>query len=335
MSQYCLLPEHEVMPKPKEISWTCEDGIRIAGKRWSSVINKHDNDNDNNQLKSSLSVIKVIALHGWMDNCATFDVLAPRLRNKIVDVDFVAIDLPGHGQSSHKSLDGTTCVLAENCYYVYDIVVQLGWRHQDVTIVGHSMGASIALMFAAAFSVKRLIILDSLGPQSKKKESISRCIREHIKARTNGKMTSSVYPNLEQAVKARCKSPKMFPGKQYISESTARALVQRGSVIEDNGQLRFLHDQRLYWPSILFLSEEQIEVLYKDVAANQSTSTCLLLAKDGMPFPSEMINRARKLLLIKSNDTYQQLPGSHHFHSDPDSVDKVVNAIAMWLYRQN
>lgn len=53
-----------------------------------------------------------------------------------------------------------------------------------------------------------------------------------------------------------------------------------------------------------------------------------------MPFSSDMINRARNLLLIKSDDTYQQLPGSHHFHSDPDSVDEVVNAIVLWLCRQ-
>lgn len=265
--------------QPKEISWTCEDGVEIAGKRWTSKINKSENNKQLKSSSSSSSVIKVIALHGWMDNCATFNELSRRLVSQIGDndndddndnsLDVVAIDLPGHGQSSHKSLDGPTCVLADYCYYVYDVVVrQLGWKHEEISMIGHSMGASVALMFAAAFPVRGLVMLDSLGPHPKREGLISRGIREHIKARSNGKLPSSVYPNFELAVKTRCKSPNMFSGKQYVSESTARALVQRGSVIRDDGQLKFLHDQRLYWPSIVFLSEKQIETLYRDAAAN-------------------------------------------------------------------
>ena len=310
----------------KEITWTCQDGIKIAGKQWT---NKTGHD-ENNKIKP----LRIIALHGWMDNCATFDSLYHGLADKlsdIVDIDFVAIDFPGHGQSSHKSLDGPTSVLADYCYYVYDVVVrQLKWEPEDTTIIGHSMGASVALMFAAAFPVEKLVMLDSLGPIPKPEESISSCIKKHIKTRASGKMPSSIYPNFETAVVVRCKSPAiLFPGKQYISEDTARSLVQRGSIIRDDGKLQFLHDQRLYCPSILFLSEKQIEVLYKDVS-DQPTSTCLLLADDGMPFPSDLVSRTRNILL-KTDDTYQSLPGSHHFHSDPDSVGGVVDTIVLWL----
>jgi len=305
----------------KEITWTCQDDIRIAGKLWAS--------NKNNTIKP----IRIIALHGWMDNCASFDQLSIKLMAKIsniVDIDFIAIDLPGHGHSSHKSLDSSACVLADYCYYVYDVVVrQLNWKPENLTIIGHSMGASVALMFAAAFPVEKLVMLDSLGPQSKPEETIAQGIQKHIKTRANGKMPSSIYPNFETAVETRCKSPAMFPGNQYISKCTARALVQQGSVIREDGKLQFLHDQRLYWPSILFLSQKQVDILYTDVA-NQPTSTCLLLADDGMPFPSDMLSRTRKLLL-KADDTYKKLPGSHHFHSDPNSVDGVVDAIVLWL----
>ena len=34
----------------------------------------------------------ILALHGWLDNAASFSRLAPLL----LDVDVVAIDLPGH-----------------------------------------------------------------------------------------------------------------------------------------------------------------------------------------------------------------------------------------------
>jgi len=35
----------------------------------------------------------ILALHGWLDNAASFARLAPLL----MDADVVAIDLPGHG----------------------------------------------------------------------------------------------------------------------------------------------------------------------------------------------------------------------------------------------
>ena len=42
--------------------------------------------------------IKCIAMHGYMDNAGTFDRLIPLLPDQFY---VVAIDLPGHGFSSH------------------------------------------------------------------------------------------------------------------------------------------------------------------------------------------------------------------------------------------
>lgn len=307
---------------PTETSWTCVDGIKIAGKRWT-----YENGNSKK--------LRILALHGWMDNCASFDALSHIVMDRLIsdenfatDIDFIAIDLPGHGHSSHKSLDGPTSVQAEYCYYVFEIVRQLEWNPEDLTIIGHSMGGSIALMYAAAFPTKRLCLLDTLGPMPKPPETISKNLRSNFKIRARGKMPSSVYPDFKTAVETRCKTPGLlFPGKQYISEETAKALVERGSTINENGQLRFRHDQRLNWPSLLYLSVTQLEQMYKDIAS-QNTSTCLLTAIDGMPFPSDKMIRIKTLL---KPDICKSLPGSHHFHSDPDSVGGVADEIVPWL----
>ena len=346
-----------------DITWTCSDGVKIAGKRWTTnKINDDDNNNGNEDKK-----LRILALHGWMDNCASFDALSRGLMGKFgvlsvsssessnanaidYDVDFVAIDLPGHGHSSHKSLDGPTSVQAEYCYYVFEILCLLQWKPEDVTIIGHSMGGSIALMYAAAFPLKRMCMLDSLGPMTKPVETVSKNLRTGIKARAQGKMPGSIYPDFKTAVEARCRTPGLlFPGKQYISEATAKALVERGSSIQRvvesaqepgengpnvnannnaNGRLQFRHDQRLNWPSMLFLSVAQVEQMYRDVANQKQTSTCLLTAIDGMPFPPDKIARTKDLL---KPDLYRSLPGSHHFHSDPDGVEGVVDTIFSWL----
>lgn len=302
-------------------TWTCRDGIKIAGKR-TTRIGGHNKK------------LRILALHGWMDNCATFDALSHMLIEKLVsdktsfDIDFVAIDLPGHGHSSHKSLDGPASVLAEYCYYVFEAMQQLEWKPEDTTIIGHSMGGSIALMFAAAFPVQRIAMLDTLGPMPKAEDTVSKNIRSYIKIRSQGKIPCSVYPNFDKAVETRCKAPGLlFPGKQYISESTARALVKRGSVVKDDGRLQFRHDQRLNWPSMIYLTETQVKQMHKDVG-NKNTSICLLTAIDGMPFPPDKLSIVRKLL---KPDMYKSLPGSHHFHSDPDSVKGVVDTIISWL----
>lgn len=332
--------------KPQEIVITCEDGIKLAGERWTVGKN---NDGTVSDGQAATTVTRILCLHGWLDNVATFDRMVPKLISRLLGsssksmmVDIVAVDLPGHGRSSHKSLDGASTVLADFVYYVYDALHKLGWNDQDVTFIGHSMGASISLMFAAAFPLRRLVLLDSLGPRPEPQSTVTDRIKRHVQTRLKGKPPSSIYENLEQAIETRCLTATTFPGNQYISKETATSLVKRAIVVEPDGKsIRFLHDQRLKWPSIMYLTEEQLHQLYRDVAtpksrrgstpngsASVTTATCILLADDGMPFPIESVALAGQLMQAKA---CQKLPGSHHFHADPDTVDAVVDAIFDFL----
>jgi pimeloyl-ACP methyl ester carboxylesterase len=173
-----------------------------------------------------------------------------------VPAELVVLDFPGHGKSSHKSLDGTSTILMDLVYYVHDAIHQLKWNNEKdendyvpPALIGHSMGGSVSLLYASAFPTSKLILLDSLGPHTKKATDVVKGFQKHVQQRLKGKPPCSIYPSLENAIATRCATAKAFPGNQYISKETATELVTWASSILPDGKLQFHHDQRLKWAS--------------------------------------------------------------------------------------
>lgn len=95
----------------------------------------------------------IIALHGWHDNAGTFDMLIPLLPNH---VGYLAIDLPGHGRSDRYP-DGTFYGISGYVYILHQIVMKFNWS--KVTVLGHSMGVVIGLMYAATWPDRCIAII--------------------------------------------------------------------------------------------------------------------------------------------------------------------------------
>ena len=100
----------------------------------------------------------VLALHGWLDNAASFVPLAAHLEG----IELVAIDLPGHGRSAHLP-PGADYSFAAAVHLVLDVADALGWER--FALLGHSMGAGISSLVAAACPerVRRLVAIEALG----------------------------------------------------------------------------------------------------------------------------------------------------------------------------
>lgn len=409
---------------PQEISIDCGDGIRLAAQSWKQTAQSTTVSATSRETSGR----RILCLHGWLDNCRSFHLLAPALVQGLSSAttmeggqeekqmlqpppppEVVAIDMVGHGWSSHKSTDGPSVVLAESAYHIAQVLQKLNWtpapqapgQNNDrqnrakseneiagngnnselndasfngvnesestaavagkVTLIGHSFGAAVSCLYAAAFpdQIDQVVLLDGVGPFSFPSEKIARHVRRHIERRMISieKLNSPnnngprIYPSLEVAVRVRCQTARNSPGKQYLSETAARELVLRGSRFLDDPndgdlqqgdrRLSFRHDPRLLWPSITYFTPEQSEAVYNDIRTSDC-QVCLLRAEDGWPFfedefqesanpgTPQPITREQMLALLQPA-VCKTLPGSHHFHADPDTAEQVAEEVISFL----
>jgi pimeloyl-ACP methyl ester carboxylesterase len=374
-----------VSPKATEIKLECSDGIRLAAQSWRvnvkgayTPIAKTVNGNGTFMQRVHPEELRVLCLHGWMDNCRSFYRLAPALIEQLDSamvndvntgqhystaryqrVHVVALDLPGHGLSSHKSEDAPPMVRAEYLFYIAEAIRQLQWwkPHREIdtrssstttmmtntlgqdkfVLIGHSMSAGISLMYAAAFpeQIRNLVLLDSLGNLSRGISTTSYNLRQFVQARQlDGPLLADplnqyYYPSVEAALQVRVKSARSFPGNQSISQEAAKELVQRGLLEEDKSKgvkhkFRFRHDPRLMWNSLLYLTEEQLDAIYQDIQCG----ALVLLGRKGWPVEEQQKRRVQEQL---RSAVVKTLPGSHHLHMDPDSSEAVVQEIVAFL----
>src|SRR5690554_4663692 len=180
---------------------------------------------------------RVLALHGWLDNAASFVPLAPHLPG----LDLVAPDLPGHGRSAHLPR-GMDYSFAAAVHTVLDVADALGWER--FALLGHSMGAGIASLVAAACPerIERLVAIEALGALSEEPGHTVERLREAVQAtRALPGKRLRVFSDIGPAVRARMQA-------NGLGEPAARLLVERGTVVVDGGW-SWSSDPRLTLPT--------------------------------------------------------------------------------------
>ena len=167
---------------------------------------------------------KVLALHGWLDNAASFLPLA----GHFPDLDLVMLDLPGHGLSAHLAA-GADYNLLVTVNAILDVADALGWER--FAVLGHSMGAGIGSILAASLPqrVTRLVAIEALGALAEAPERTTTRLREAVAAaRALASKKLRVFPDLAAPIRARMQA-------NQLSEPSARLLVERGVVAVAGG----------------------------------------------------------------------------------------------------
>ena len=336
------------------------DGLQIATQVYQS--NPIESTATSKTKKRRLFLL----LHGWLDNCRSFHRLAPALASYYHDnqqkeqqqgtaIDYydtkvVAMDFAGHGKSSHVPggpgvlLDGVSCITQVLQHK------ELRWSSDDdndnctdqVIVIGHSMGAGIAVAFAAAFPemLDKLVLLEGFGPFPRHERDVANLLRTHVEVRNKGhaKLSASVQNGRKQytlatAVRARQQTALQSPGDQYISNEAATELVQwalcrneHDNVENDKVLYSFRHDPRVGWPSVQYLTHGQVEALQRAV---RPVNSLLLRAKEGWPIREDLVEHYVDSLRPNVMAT---LPGSHHFHADPDTWEAVAEHVCKFVF---
>lgn len=245
----------------------------------------------------------MLALHGWLDNANSFDLLAPYLETQFY---LLAVDLPGHGHSSH---------LPEGCHYHFSdgiftclqIIQALGF--QQIHLLGHSMGACLASLIAgvAPEQIFSLILIEGLGPFSQPEQTCRKQLAQYLHhAIKEENKEAKPYKSLDLAAQARAK-------RGYLSLEYAQIICQRG-VIRKNESFYWRHDRRLLNPTPLYMTEGQVLSCLQSITAR----SCLILADNGFVFKDfdmqERIEAVRGLQV-------DQMTGGHHIHMEqPDAI---------------
>ncbi len=265
---------------------------------WGKVAGKRHGDPGGRPL---------LALHGWLDNAASFDPLFARLP---AHYQVVALDLPGHGYSDHRPA-GTYYDFASAMIDVDAAVAKLGWDR--FLLVGHSLGAGIASMMAGVWGnrVKGVVLIEGLGPFSWEAAEAPRRLRVFLEDRaTLASKKLPVYADARAAADIRRKAGD-------LSQTSAEILIGRG-LRPIEGGVTWRSDNRLRLPSSVRFTEAHVLAFLREIRC----PALVIRAKSGMPFdPKIFSERAAVIDGLK----LVELPGGHHLHlDDPDTVAPVL-----------
>ena len=260
----------------------------------------------------------LLAVHGWLDNAASFVPLAEALKKDIEDgslaYQLIAIDLPGHGESDHKPGHYNFVEWVDD---LYQVITTQKWV--PVSIIGHSMGGMISSIFAATFPelVDRIVLIEGLGAISAEPDQTVSQLRQGIVSRDSYNQSTSKVNNtltLDKVVKARC-----FVSD--LNETNARLICNRNLTVNEGG-MSWRSDPKVKLRSLVRLTELQVI----DILSSIST-TCLIIVGDkGYPLLAKTLQLE---IFCKDNFNVLKLSGGHHVHMD--NAAETASAIVKFI----
>ena len=291
-----LMSEISALRPPVPLEWQV-NGLKLAGLSWGSPSGK-----------------PLLALHGWLDNAASFSQLA----HLLTDFYVVAVDLTGHGQSARRSQDANYQIW-DDLPEILGILDALEWNTFD--LVGHSRGAIIATLLASAYPerVRHLVLLDAVTPQPVEDTAFPRQMRKALDDKPGLLIRANrIFADSQEAVASRI--------RKGLSESAAKQLVER-NLRTCSGGMTWTTDPRLHGASAVKLTEAQIRAVLKALLM----PTLLMRSGDAAHQTAEYIEFAQRNI---DDLVVRTIKGGHHFHME-SGANEVAQYMEQFLLETN
>ncbi|MYD44333.1 MAG: alpha/beta hydrolase [Gammaproteobacteria bacterium] len=260
----------------------------------------------------------LLLIHGGRDHCRNWDWVASELRN---DYHVIAPDLRGHGDSQWMVGGGYLHI-----DYVYDIAQLVQQKHMSpVTVMGHSLGGSISLIYAGLYpeTITKLISIEGMGTpprwshagnQPKVESRLQNWINSlrHLSSRSPRK-----YATLEDAFH------RMQTENPHLTEEQARHLTIHGSNQNEDGTFSWKFDNYVRTFAPIGLSDEEIQSLYARINA----PTLLIYGKESWASDPGRDGRARAFKHVEVAGIDDAGHWSHHDQFN-DFISIVKNFLA-------
>ena len=286
---------------------------------------------------SKTTATTVVFIHGWLDNSASFTQVMPQIAKLSPDTHLVAIDLFGHGFSSHKP--GSYYPFHDYIDDLHQLVTKLSPNR--LVLVGHSLGALIASCYSAAFpeKVSGLIQIEGHGPLSEAShETVSRLRYGVLSRLRQRRKPSRPLASLEDAIKLRAHTNQI--NAELIAPIVKRGIVELGTVAQaafdqatvdhvafdqttdEQGITEFESswqwrcDPNLKCDSLYRMSQAHAEAIMTAIECPQ----LIILGNDG--FRHLQHNRYKS---AHSSLHIETIPGGHHCHLEsPELVSELI-----------
>ncbi|RWS01619.1 serine hydrolase-like protein [Dinothrombium tinctorium] len=257
----------------------------------------------------------VLAIHGWMDNCGSFEPLIP-LIIKENNLHIVAIDETGCGLSSHLP-PGVEIQYSSLLKDMRRVTKYLNW--EKFSLIGHSRGGVFSIFFASIFPqlVQSVTAIDVIGPfitrenypYTDREEEV---LEKHLKfdelylKNRNLDETAPIYTETEAIKRILTATP------FGLSEKDARILMKRGTKPYKNG-LIFTRDLRFKLPVFGFLPSIND---FQHLLSRIKCDLLLLIATEGI---NSHLDNSKWIEIYRSKcRTFEQatVEGKHYIHMD-------------------
>lgn len=253
----------------------------------------------------------ILALHGWLDNAASFVPLSDYLE----DYYLVALDFIGHGHSEHRSADAHYHQM-DFVQDLHELVDSQGWN--NFILLGHSMGGIVGSLYASSFPerVSAFITIEAFGPITKEADSSAKQLRDSILSRIELRNRPARHPtSFSQAVTARVSAG-------FMNVASAELLVERNLWRQDD-VLKWRTDRRLRTISSVRVTQSQAEHFMRSL----TMPVAVIYGFDGFDQVKGFVDERRGWV----NDLIVgSCAGGHHLHMDnPEAVSQKIKTFLL------